>query len=87
MTALKKHLGASFASAGLVLVIGLLTVDAALAKDKKDDAIYEDDLTTTQGLQWGAKHYPSKKPLILEKVWWRRPWVRSLPIATLRVTI
>jgi hypothetical protein len=62
MAVFKKHLGASFGSVGLALVIGLLSVDVALAeKDKKDDAIYEDDLTTTQGLQWGGKKLPFKK--------------------------
>lgn len=55
---LKKSTLAGFAAVSLTLASSL-TTDVALAG--KDDAIYEDNLTTTQGLQWGGKKLPFKK--------------------------
>lgn len=55
----KKTALAGFAAISLTLTVSPLTTDAAWAG--KDDAIYEDNLTTTQGLQWGGKKLPFKK--------------------------
>lgn len=59
MTVAKTTLFSGFVSVSLALVVGSFGVDAALADD--DNAIYEDNLTTTQGLQWGGKKLPFKK--------------------------
>lgn len=59
MMVIKKHIFSSSVSLGLALAISSLSIDVALAD--KDDAIYEDNLTTTQGLQWGGKELPFKK--------------------------
>lgn len=55
---LKKSALVGFTAVSLTFA-GSMTADVALAG--KDDAIYEDNLTTTQGLQWGGKKLPFKK--------------------------